>query len=107
MLIIHFERFKGLKASTLILTFWTLLALTNLFAFRTNVLHLMQTQETHKDMTTIYLFFLFYAIVLFNIVISCFTEEYKDCGKKEIVLNADDDFENKPKKLVNQMKWKH
>ena len=100
LVIIHFERAKGLKASTLILTFWALLALTNLFTFRTNVLHLMQTQETHKDVTTIYLFFFFYGIILFNIVITCFTEEYQNLGKKEIDYSEEDSYENKPKILV-------
>ncbi len=100
MVIIHFERVKGLKASTLILTFWALLALTNLFAFRTNVLHFMHKHETHKDLTTIYLFFFFYAILLFNIVITCFAEKYENYGKKENDSYEDDNYETKPKQLV-------
>ena len=44
----------------------------------------MHKHETHKDLTTIYLFFFFYAILLFNIAITCFAEKYENFGKKEM-----------------------
>ena len=54
----------------------------------------------HHDEISMYLFFIFYSIVLLNIVLTCFSEKYKYADEKEMV-NVEEVDENMPKKLVS------
>jgi hypothetical protein len=98
--LINYERINGLRSSTLLLVFWGLTALVNVIPFRTNVLHFMH-KKTHKDVYTIYLFFAFYALVVINMVITCFSENYRDNKEPiEKIEQEDTDFlDDKSEKL--------
>nr|UOU03336.1 ATP-binding cassette subfamily C1-5 [Brachionus rubens] len=76
LILVHFERIKGLRSSTLIFAFWGLLAITNLITARSQ--YLIYYVEPEKfDFLKWMTFTVFYVLVWVNLVLSLFSEKVK------------------------------
>ncbi|RNA36438.1 multidrug resistance-associated 1 [Brachionus plicatilis] len=74
--LVHFERIRGLRSSTLQFVFWGLLALTNLITVRSKILK-YYLKATDLNLTEIIIFNLFYILVWSNLILTLFSQSNK------------------------------
>ena len=81
----HFERVSGLRASSLLFVFWTVLTMCCSITFRSKVLYHIynynknnnnQENKSDVDLTDVYVFYVFFALCLANLVLFAFSEKY-------------------------------
>jgi ATP-binding cassette, subfamily C (CFTR/MRP), member 1 len=86
LFLIHFERIRNLKSSTLVFIFFGLLTLDSIVTLRSKIIHYFN-HKSH-DVFGLYLFIAFFVLICLNTILTLFSEQ--DVANYEQVINKDD-----------------
>jgi ATP-binding cassette, subfamily C (CFTR/MRP), member 1 len=86
LFLIHFERLRNLKSSTLVFIFFGLLTLDSIVTLRSKIIHYLN-HKSH-DTFELYLFIAFFVLICMNTILTLFSEQ--DVTNYDQVINKDD-----------------
>ncbi|RNA37788.1 multidrug resistance-associated 1 [Brachionus plicatilis] len=71
----HYERVRGLRSSSLLFVFWSVFALCSSITFRSKLMYHIHYKDEF-DMTKVYIFYLYYGFILFNLILTTWSERF-------------------------------
>lgn len=95
LFLMHLERLRNLRSSTLMFTFFSLLTLDSVITFRSKLIN-----QDNMDIISVYIFFAFFTLVLGNTILSVFSEKSREEPEPEETI--DNSGEKKLKKMPEE-----
>ncbi len=97
LFLIHFERLRHLKSSTLLFLFFGLLALDSILTLRSKILNYSNSNNS-KDLLGFYLFLVFFLLVCINTILMLFSEKDTSLNDNS-EINKEDNNTTRLKKM--------
>ncbi|CAF0716997.1 unnamed protein product [Brachionus calyciflorus] len=71
----NYERIRGLRSSSLLFVFWSVLSLCSSITFRSKIMYHIHYKDQY-DMTDVYIFYAYYGTILFSLILTTFSERF-------------------------------